>query len=85
MHSQSNEWIKQNENKQFHNFFIDWVKHFIITAVFVQDLVAYPELGFLDKIIGIFPEDTSIFLLIGVLNSQKRYQYFPRSFKTLDD
>ena len=42
-------------------------------------------LGFLDKIIGILPEDTSIFMLIGVLNSQKRYQYFPRSFKTLDD
>ena len=42
MHSQSNEWIKQNENKHFHNFFIDWVKHCTITAFFVQDLVANP-------------------------------------------
>ena len=42
MHSQSNEWIKQNENKHFHNFLIDWVKHCTITAFFVQDLAANP-------------------------------------------
>ena len=41
--------------------------------------------GFLDKNTGSFTENTGIFMLIWVLNSQKRYPYFLRSFKTLDD